>query len=79
VRHDEKALLKDIALIRRAVRAGSPVPENVRCAIPVGLERILDESTNAREVVRAAGVLVDMDWANLRDEGRALQAPDGIN
>jgi hypothetical protein len=77
VHRDEKPLVEDLALIQRAVREGWPVPEDVRWAITVGLERILDESTDAREVARAARVLIDMDRANMRDEERAPEIPAG--
>jgi hypothetical protein len=47
----------------------------VRWEISVGLQRILDESTDPREVVRAAWVLIEMDRVNMEDQKHRLESP----
>ena len=74
---DETPLVKDLALIRRAVRGGWPVPEEVRWAFTVGLQRTVCESTDPREAVRAVRVLIDMDKANMKDQEGAPEIPAG--
>jgi hypothetical protein len=68
---------EDMRLIRRSIRNGWPVSDEIRRKVMERVEGILDNSSDSRDVINASKVAIQADGLNAKREAMELDAEKG--